>query len=97
MDYLVLHRRINFAMEKEQNNILPLLDVLVERREYQFSTAIYMKPTHTDNHYLNYRSNHHPRVKNGIVQCLRTQALRIYKQETIEEETTRLRAVFQLE
>ena len=89
-----LHERIQFTMELEQDNTIPFLDVLVERRSCQFSTKVYRKPTHNDS-YLHYRSNHHPRVKSGIVKCLGTRAQRICDRKDIDEETTRLKNVFQ--
>lgn len=35
----------------------------------QRTDLVYRKPPHTD-HYLNFKSNHYPRVKNGIIHCL---------------------------
>ena len=81
-------------MKLEQDNTIPFLDVLVKRRGCQFSTKVYRKPTHIDS-YLHYRSNHHPRVKSGIVKCLGTRALRICDKKDIEEETTKLKNLFQ--
>ena len=43
-----LHHRIQFTMEKENNQKIPFLDVLVERRENKLLTDIYRKPTHTN-------------------------------------------------
>ena len=88
-----LHHRIQFTMEKEDNQKIPFLDVLVERRENKLHTDIYRKPTHTNN-YLNYRSNHHPKVKMGIVKCLETRAKRICNEEGYRTETNQLKNVF---
>ena len=43
------HPNIQFTMEHEQNNLLPFLDVLVERKpEYKtYCTSVYRKPTFT--------------------------------------------------
>ena len=41
-----LHPSLTFAMDKE-NDKLPFLDVLVERRSFAFVTSIYRKPTFT--------------------------------------------------
>ena len=56
-------------MEKEQNNKLPLLDVLVTRTELGFRSSVYRKPTFP-RQYLNFSSHHPYRVKKGIVRCL---------------------------
>jgi len=40
-----LHPSLRFTHEKETNHSLPFLDVLVERRDSEFSTSVYRKPT----------------------------------------------------
>ncbi len=52
---------IQFTTEEENNNKLSFLDVEIERENGHFITSIYRKKTHTDR-YLNYKSNHHPRI-----------------------------------
>ena len=42
-----LHPTLNFTVEKEQNNSLNFLDVLVEKGDTGFLTSIYRKPTFT--------------------------------------------------
>ena len=42
-----LHPSLSFTMEKENNNKLPFLDVLVEKCEFSFLTSVYRKPTFT--------------------------------------------------
>ena len=49
---------IQFTMEKEQDNKLPFLDVLVTRTEQGFRSSVYRRSTFTG-HYLNFNS-HHP-------------------------------------
>ena len=49
---------ISFTMEKEQDNKLPFLNVLVTRTEQGFRSSVYRKPTFTGQ-YLNFNS-HHP-------------------------------------
>ena len=60
---------IQFTMEKEQDNKLPFLDVLVTRTEQGFRSSVYRKPTFT-RQYLNFNSDHPYTVKKGIVRCL---------------------------
>ena len=89
-----LHHRIQFTMEIENNNSIPFLDVLVERSTNCLSTNIYRKPTHTDL-YLNFRSNHHPKTKFGIVSSLKTRAHRICDdQEKVNSESDNLQNIF---
>ena len=42
-----LRPSLRFTHEKESNHSLPFLDVLVERRDSEFSTSVYRKPTFT--------------------------------------------------
>ena len=64
---------IQFTMEKEKDNKLPFLDVLVTRTEQGFRSSVYRKPTFTGQ-YLNFNSHHPHTVKKGIVRCLKHQA-----------------------
>ena len=43
----LLHRTLKFTVEKEQNNSLNFLDVLIEKEGTGFLTSIYRKPTFT--------------------------------------------------
>ena len=56
-------------------------------------TSIYRKPTHTDQ-YLHFESYHHPRIKSGIMICLRTRAERVCKGANVAEEKEHLCKVF---
>ena len=40
-----LHPALQFTFEKEENNSLPFLDVLVEKSGAGFLTCVYYKPT----------------------------------------------------
>ena len=67
------HQSIEFTKETETNNEIPFLDVLVKRNGKQVNTTVYRKPTYTDR-YLNFRSNHHPRILTGVLKCLKNRA-----------------------
>ena len=41
------HGNIKFAVEKETNNTLPFLDILIHKDATKFSTSLYRKPTFT--------------------------------------------------
>ena len=76
------------SMEKEQENKLPVLDVLVTRTEQGFRSFEYRKHTFSGQ-YLNSNSHHPYTVKKGIVRCLQHRAKTIssdtgaYQQEMI--------------
>ncbi|KFD54650.1 hypothetical protein M513_04350 [Trichuris suis] len=58
--------KIKLTMEKEVDNKLPFLDVLVIKQGNNFKTTVYRKPTHSDR-YLHFTSHHPMAVKRGIV------------------------------
>ena len=80
---------IKFTMEEENAGSIPFLDVLVKRSGNQLTTSVYRKRTHT-NRYLHFGSYHHPRVKVGIISCLRDRAERICNEKNIKEEKNHL-------
>jgi hypothetical protein len=57
-----LRPTIKFTMEMEVNNTLPLLDVLVMKRDPNLAWKVYRKPPHTGR-YLHLNSNHPHHVK----------------------------------
>ena len=78
-------------MEKEQDNKLPFLDVLVTRTEQGFRSSVYCKPTFT-RQYLNFNSHHPYTVKKGIVCCLQHRAKTISSDtDAYQEEIISLR------
>ena len=72
---------IKFTMKEESGGQLPFLDVLVKQRDQQLETSVHQKATHM-NSYINYKSNHHPATKIGIITCLKRRAERICKGST---------------
>ena len=84
---------IQFTIEKEDNNSLPFLDVLVTKEGSRMTTSIYRKPTHTDQ-YLHYQSYHHPRIKSGIIKCLKARAEKVCRGSDITREKEHLLDVF---
>ena len=63
-------------MEEESGNRIAFLDVQVERKGSTVLTSVFRKKTHTD-HYLSFESHHHPRVKRGIIRCLKNRAEKV--------------------
>ena len=85
---------IQFTMEKEQDNKLPILNVLVTRTEQGFRSSVYHKPTFTGQ-YLNFKSHQPYMAKKGIVRCLQHQAKTISSNtDAYQEEMISLRHHF---
>ena len=85
---------IQFTMETEEKSQLPFLDVMVKREEQHLTTTVYRKKTHTD-HYVHFTSNHHPKVKHGVINCLMKRAQRICgDKEEMRKETKHLEEAF---
>ena len=77
---------IQFTWEKEQDNQLPVLDVMIKRdSNHQPRFAVYRKPTCKDD-YIHYLSAHSERVKSGVVIGLFLRALRICSPECLDDE-----------
>ena len=81
---------IQFTMEKEHDNKLRFLDVLVTYTEQGFRWSVYRNPTFT-RQCLNFNS-HHPYMKKGIIRCLHHRAKAISSDtDTYQEEMISLR------
>ena len=82
-------------METEKEQRLPFLDVMVikDTLNNTLTTSVFRKPTHT-NRYLHYNSHHHPRIKAGIISCLKHRALTICSNTHIRKELDHLSDVF---
>lgn len=80
-------------MEKESNRRIPFLDMLVERKEAELSTKVYRKNTHIDR-YIHFKSYHHPRVKSGVISCLKNRAEKVCDQEHLGAERAHLKRTF---
>ena len=89
------HPAIQFTMEKESDGKIAFLDVLVERKGSKLSTGVYRKKTHTDR-YINFQSYHHPRVKSGVISCLKNRAMRVCDDEHLKMEMIHLKRTFRV-
>ena len=81
---------IQFKIEKEQDNKVSLLDVLITRTEHGCSTSVYSKPTFTGQ-YLNFHSHHPCNVKKEIVRYLQYRAKAISSDEVYRKEMDSLK------
>ena len=84
---------IKFTMEKEQDNQIAFLDVMVRKDGANMTTSVYRKKTHTDR-YLNFHSHHHPKVLTGVVKCLRNRAFRVCDSNALMQEIQHLHKTF---
>ena len=77
------HPSIEFTVEKEREGNIAFLDVQIEKKEGKISTGVYRKSTHTDR-CINYSSRHHPRIKAGVIACLRKIAEKVCDKQKTE-------------
>lgn len=72
-----IHENINFTMEKEINNEIPFLDILITKKQNgDIAHTVYRKKTHT-NRYVNAKSNHHPAHLKSVIKSLITRSERL--------------------
>ena len=83
-----IDNNIQFTVEKESDEQLPFLDILLTREEGgSISTSVYRKTTHTDQ-YLNFESHHPVAHKRAVVKTLLHRAEALYSSgvSRVEEE-----------
>ncbi|XP_078682439.1 uncharacterized protein LOC144916914 [Branchiostoma floridae x Branchiostoma belcheri] len=79
------HDSIKFTIEREQDNRLPMLDVMMVRNpDNTITTDVFRKETHTD-HYLQWSSNHPVQQKLGIVRTLMHRANTLIEDPALRE------------
>ena len=79
------HNLIKFTIEKDQNNELSYLDVLVKRQNTEFVTTFFRKETITGN-YLTFQSHCGLKRKVNLIKTLCHRAHLICSLEFFEEE-----------
>ena len=80
----LLHPALKFTIEKEQNNSLHFLDVLVEKEGTGFLTSIYRKPTFTGK-YIHWNS-FSPKTKISLIKTLVHRVYMICSKTTLDPE-----------
>jgi hypothetical protein len=86
-------KNIQFTMEKEENGLLPFLDLLVSREGNRLGHKVYRKQTHTDR-YLHKNSNYHPSKKRGIIKTMADRAQTICQPKHLRAEMKHLHKAF---
>ncbi|XP_071083939.1 uncharacterized protein [Haliotis cracherodii] len=87
------HPRVQFTIEIEKDNQLPVLDVLVCRNSAnRIQTSVYRKPTHTDQ-YIHFNPTHLLRTKTGIMSTLTKRAIN-FSSANLKPEIEHLRQIF---
>ena len=88
------HKNIQFSYEEENNDVLPFLDVKVQRINNQFNTSIYRKSTFSGV-YLNYKSYLPKEYKHGLLFTLLFRAFTISSDyETFHQEIEKLKVIW---
>lgn len=87
-----LHPSLRFTFEKESNHSLPFLDVLVEKKDHQFITSVYRKPTFTGQ-YVRWNSFCPKKRKLNLISTLVHRALVICSKSTLQKELSNIRSI----
>ena len=87
-----LHPSLRFTHEKESNHALPFLDVLVERRDSEFATSVYRKPTFTGQ-YLRWNSFSLHKRKINLIGTLVHRAFMICSKGKLDPEFDKILSI----
>ena len=85
---------IQFTLEKEKDNQLPYLDILITRQNHSLHTAVYRKPT-DKGILLNFKSNHPYSTKAAVVRSGLTRAHLYCKNNELTNEITKVYKILQ--
>ena len=88
-----LHTALHFTFEKEENNSLPFLDVLVEKSDTGFLTRVYRKPTFSGL-YTRWSSFCPKERKISLIKTLTHRALMICSKSKLDSELEKLTKIF---
>ena len=83
---------IKFTIEKESENCLPFLDVMIHREDFGFKYSIYRKPTNNLS-YVHYFSGHSDNIKYSVFSSMYLRALRIVSPEYMDEELEKIKSI----
>ena len=86
----LLHPALTFTIEKEQNNALHFLDILVEKEGTGFLTTIFRKPTFTGQ-YIRWNSCSPKTRQISFIKTLVHRALMIYSRTKLGPELDKIK------
>lgn len=89
-----VERRIQFTIEKEHEDSLPFLDILIIKKPDGVKYRVYRKNTNKED-YIHYFSAHSKRIKSGVVIGFFLRAMRVCSQEYLQEECEHIMGSFQ--
>ena len=95
VNFLVLnktHLSITFTSEKENNDELAFLDVLVKQHKNQFLTPVYRKKTYARN-YLNFHSFCGMKRKTNLIRTLCHRAYKICSRELFVNKINQMKLI----
>ena len=75
----------NFTHEKESNNIIPFLEILIIKSQNVLTCKVYRKPTNKTD-YIHFYSHHNNKIKVGLIIGFYLQAVRICNPQHLNEE-----------
>ena len=82
------HLEIRLTMEKEENGVLPVMDIRFSRNERgSLRREVFQKPTHT-NRYIQFSSHHPESVKAGVIECLVDRAMIVSSEKYVTKART---------
>ena len=87
-----LHPSLCFTYEKESNQSLPFLDVLVERHDSEFLTSVYRKPTFTGQ-YLRWNSFSPQKRKINLIGTHVHRAFMICSKSKLDQELGKIHSI----
>ena len=76
---------IKFTLERENNNTLPFLDILIHRIDRKFKFEVYRKPTNINSFIHNF-SNHEKKIKRSVFISMFLRTLNIVSPEFFDKE-----------
>ena len=87
-----LHLSLTFTVEKEKDEVLPFLDVKIEKSSNEFLTFVCIKPTFT-RLYANWNSFEPTKRKTNLVGTLVHRALKICSKSKLQKEPNQIRPI----
>ncbi|XP_043197909.1 uncharacterized protein LOC122368238 [Amphibalanus amphitrite] len=88
-----VHEKIQFTIEKEENDELHFLDTCIIKSESRFKFKVFRKPTSKED-YVHFYSGHSEKVKSGIVIGFFLRAFRVCDDEYLQDEIEHIYSSF---